>query len=104
MASRPEHGNVIYLGLVDRAAIGLLDRLIQRFLMVWAGTVLLGFVIAYTSARRTLSRVEEITETASRIGTDNDLRKAVAGRPSFRRRFRACPEPSIRCSIGFKHR
>jgi hypothetical protein len=31
---------------------------------------LLGFVISYWSARRTLHRVERITETVARIGTE----------------------------------
>ena len=37
--------------------------------MVWGGMFLLGFVISYWSARRTLLRVERITETVARIGT-----------------------------------
>ena len=37
--------------------------------MVWSGMFLLGFVISYWSARRTLIRVERITETVARIGT-----------------------------------
>jgi signal transduction histidine kinase len=36
--------------------------------MVWGGMFLLGFVISYWSARRTLLRVEGITETVARIG------------------------------------
>jgi HAMP domain-containing protein len=32
---------------------------------------LLGFVISYWSARRTLLRVEHITETVARIGTED---------------------------------
>jgi signal transduction histidine kinase len=71
VASSHEHGSGIYLGLIDHAAIHLLDRLIQRFVLVWVGMVLLGFVIAYASASRTLSRVERISETVARIGTDD---------------------------------
>jgi signal transduction histidine kinase len=37
--------------------------------MVWGGMFLLGFIISYWSARRTLHRVERITETVARIGT-----------------------------------
>jgi signal transduction histidine kinase len=37
--------------------------------MVWSGMFLLGFVISYWSARRTLLRVERITEAVARIGT-----------------------------------
>jgi len=71
VASSREHGSGIYLGLIDHAANNLLDRLILRFALVWVGMVLLGFVIAYASASRTLSRVERITETVARIGTDD---------------------------------
>jgi signal transduction histidine kinase len=39
--------------------------------MVWGGMFLLGFVISYWSARRTLLRVERITETVARIGTED---------------------------------
>ena len=50
-----EHGGRIYLGLSDTAAMHLLDRLTEQFVMVWAGTVLLGFIISYASARGTLA-------------------------------------------------
>jgi signal transduction histidine kinase len=36
---------------------------------LWGGTVLLGFLISYASAYRTLLRVERITETVGRIGS-----------------------------------
>ena len=39
--------------------------------MVWVGMLLLGFVISYWSARRTLHLVERITETVARIGTED---------------------------------
>jgi signal transduction histidine kinase len=71
VASGREHGTVIYLGLIDHAAINLLNSLTRRFVMVWVGMVVLGFVIAYASASRTLNRVERITETVARIGTDD---------------------------------
>jgi signal transduction histidine kinase len=76
VASGREHGGIIYLGLVDHAAIELLDRLTNRFLMVWIAMVALGFVIAYMSAHRMLSRIERISETVARIGTD-DLGKRL---------------------------
>jgi len=64
-----QEGKTIYVGLSDRGANHLLRRLADRFLMVWGGMFLLGFVISYWSARRTLLRVERITETVARIGT-----------------------------------
>ncbi len=72
VASGKERGTLVYLGLIDRSAISLLDKLVHRFLEVWAGMVLLGFVISYASAHRTLSRIERIAETVARIGS-NDL-------------------------------
>lgn len=71
VARNREHGGTIYLGLSDNAAIHLLNRLTERFVMVWAGTVLLGFIISYASARGTLLRVEDISDTVARIGSDD---------------------------------
>jgi signal transduction histidine kinase len=64
-------GKVIYLGLSDRGDSHLLYNLTRRFLLLWGGTVLMGFFISYMSARRTLLRVEHITETVARIGSED---------------------------------
>jgi signal transduction histidine kinase len=64
-------GRTIYLGLSDRGAKYLLQRLARRLLVVWGGMFLLGFAISYWSARRTLLRVERITEAVARIGTED---------------------------------
>lgn len=64
-----EGGSTIYLGLSERGARHVLINLTRRFLWVWTGTVLFGFLISYLSARRTLLRVERITETVARIGS-----------------------------------
>src|ERR1700719_3884686 len=66
-----QNGRVVYLGLSDHGAKHLLHTLARRFLMLWGGMFLLGFVISYCSARRTLHRVERITETVARIGTQD---------------------------------
>jgi signal transduction histidine kinase len=66
-----ESGRAIYLGLSSRGAMRLLQSLTRRFLAVWAGTVLMGFLISYLSARRTLRRVERIAETVARIGSED---------------------------------
>ena len=71
-----QNGRTVYLGLSDRGAKRLLHALGRRFLMVWGGMFLLGFVISYWSARRTLLRVERITETVARIGTE-DLKERL---------------------------
>lgn len=66
-----ENGSTVYLGLSDRGAKRLLSRLIRNLLVVWSGMLVLGFLISYLSAKRTLSRVERITETAARIGSED---------------------------------
>jgi signal transduction histidine kinase len=71
VAKNRDHGGTIYLGLSDNAAIHLLNRLTAQFLMVWAGTVFLGFIISYASARGTLLRVEHISETVAHMGSDD---------------------------------
>jgi len=63
-------GSPIYLGLSERGARHILHTLMKRFLWVWTGTVFLGFLISYLSTRRTLRRVERITETVARIGSE----------------------------------
>jgi signal transduction histidine kinase len=71
-----QNGRTVYLGLSDRGARHLLHTLGRRFLIVWGGMFLLGFVVSYWSARRTLLRVERITETVARIGTE-DLKERL---------------------------
>jgi signal transduction histidine kinase len=64
-------GSKVYLGISDRGAKHTLEQLTRRFVVVWAGVALFGFLISYVSARRTLSRVERITETASHISSED---------------------------------
>ena len=66
----PSGSKALYLGLADHDAMHLLHQLTSRFLMVWGGMVVLGFLISYMSARRTLMRVEQITETVAEIGSE----------------------------------
>ncbi len=49
----------------------MLARLTGGFLLVWCGMVVLGFVISFGGAYRTLMRVERITETVDRIGSED---------------------------------
>jgi signal transduction histidine kinase len=67
---KAQNGRTVYLGLSDHGARHVLHTLGRRLLMVWGGMFLLGFIISYWSARRTLHRVERITETVARIGTE----------------------------------
>lgn len=69
MVTRHENGKDIYLGLSDRGTNHLLHAFTRRFVLLWGGTVLIGFLISYLSAYRTLRRVERITETVGRIGS-----------------------------------
>lgn len=67
VVARHENGRTIYLGLSTRGAMRLLHTMTRRFLLLWSGTVLMGFLISYASAHRTLLRVERITQTVDRI-------------------------------------
>lgn len=66
-----QNGRNVYLGLSDRGIRHTLQKLVRRLLMVWGGMFLLGFAISYWSARRTLARIERITETVARIGAED---------------------------------
>ena len=61
----------VYLGLSDRGSRERLHQLTRRFVLIWAVVAAFGFLISYWSARRMLSRVEEITETVAGIGTED---------------------------------
>ena len=63
-------GSKVYLGLSDQGSRHILHQLTVRFVAVWACVALFGFLISYLSTRRTLLRVERISETVSRIGSE----------------------------------
>lgn len=71
VARRLSPEGLIYLGFSDYSAVQLLGRLTRGFFIVWIGTVVLGFMISYVSTRKTLMRVENITQTVSKIGSDD---------------------------------
>jgi signal transduction histidine kinase len=71
VVTRHENGRTIYLGLSSRGARHLLRTLTRRFLVLWGSTVLMGFLISYMSAHRTLLRVQRITDTVARIGSED---------------------------------
>ena len=71
VVSRRENGRTIYLGLSSRGARYLLRTLTRRFLVLYGTTVLMGFLISYMSAHRTLLRVQRITDTVARIGSQD---------------------------------
>jgi len=72
LVKRQDSRRTLYLGLSVSGDMHLLHTLTRRFLLLWGGTVVLGFLISYLSAHRTLRRVERITETVERIG-EKDL-------------------------------
>jgi len=67
VVTRQENGRTIYLGLSTLGVTHLLHTLSVRFLLLWGGTVLIGFLISFASAYRTLRRVQRITETVGRL-------------------------------------
>jgi signal transduction histidine kinase len=69
-------GSRLYLGFADTAAAAMMHRLTARFLLIWCATALLGFAISAVGAFRTLQRVESISATVDRIGTE-DLGKRL---------------------------
>ena len=61
----------LYLGFADLAGAEMLDRLTERCFLVWAITVVLGFLITWVAASRTLARVERISDTVANMGSDD---------------------------------
>ena len=68
---RRDKGGVLYLGYADVGGAQMLDRLTERCLLIWGATVALGFLITWLAAYRTLIRVEHISDTVSRIGSED---------------------------------
>jgi signal transduction histidine kinase len=71
VVTRHENERTMYLGLSSRGARHLLRTLTFRFLVLWGSTVLMGFLITYISVHRTLHRVQRITDTVARIGSED---------------------------------
>ncbi len=68
--SRGDAGG-LYLGFADVRGASMVDRLTERCLLVWGITVALGFLITWLAAYRTLSRVDRISDTVSRMDSDD---------------------------------
>jgi signal transduction histidine kinase len=66
-----DNGGHLYLGFADVAGSRMLDRLTERCLLVWAVTVALGFLITWLAAFRTLARVDRISDSVARMGSDD---------------------------------
>jgi signal transduction histidine kinase len=63
--------NGIYLGFLDEGSRHMLRHLIRRFITIWLGMVVLGFLISFLAISRTLQRVERITATVAQIGSED---------------------------------
>ncbi|MGB7135178.1 MAG: ATP-binding protein [Acidobacteriaceae bacterium] len=70
VAMKPGGGR-IYLGLLDRAAGELLQRLLLWFALGWIFMVAFGFLVTLLGQRRMLRRVDAITGTAASIRSDD---------------------------------
>lgn len=73
-------GGRLYLGFADIAAARFLRQLLQRFALIWLGMAALGFFISSFGAYRTLLRVEHITDTVARIGSEDLASRLPDGR------------------------
>lgn len=69
-------GSRVYLGLSERDERRVLGKLRVRFFALWLALVALGWASVYTTSRRTLKHVRDMTEAASRIG-QQDLKTRV---------------------------
>jgi signal transduction histidine kinase len=69
--ARQENGQRIYLGLSSRGGAQLLRTLTLRFIVLWTSTVIMGFLISYLSAHRTLHRVQGITDAVAGIDSED---------------------------------
>ncbi len=76
VADKTEAGDTIYLGLSEHNNRLLLRRMRVYFFSSGATIVLLGFILVFVTSRRTLARVEAVTDIAARIG-QNDLKSRV---------------------------
>lgn len=70
-------GGELYLGFADLSGAAMLNRLLLRCFLAWAITVALGFFITWMVAFRTLARVDRISDTVARMGSE-DLSSRLA--------------------------
>jgi signal transduction histidine kinase len=71
-----------YLGYCDVSGTRTMQHLTGRFLLVWCGTVALGFLISLGGAYRTLLRVERISNAVDNIDS-NELKGRVPEGPYY---------------------
>jgi len=71
-----------YLGYCDVSGTRTMQQLTARFLLVWCGTVALGFLISLVGAYRTLLRVERISNAVDNIDS-NELKGRIPEGPYY---------------------
>jgi signal transduction histidine kinase len=69
LVAQTQNGHTVYLGVSTRGDALQLHTMMVRILLLWGGTAILGFLISFLNAYRTLLRVEQISETVDRIST-----------------------------------
>ena len=71
-----------YLGYCDVSGTRTMQQLTARFLLIWCGTVALGFLISLVGAYRTLLRVERISNAVDNIDS-NELKGRIPEGPYY---------------------
>ncbi len=71
-----------YLGYCDVSGTRTMQQLTAHFLLVWCGTVALGFLISLVGAYRTLLRVERISNAVDNIDS-NELKGRIPEGPHY---------------------
>jgi len=92
--SRGGSSGGLYLGFADVSGSQMLDRLTERCVLVWAITVALGFFITWLAAFRTLARVDRISDSVARMGSDDLSSRLTEGQH---------PDEITRLSRTFNH-
>jgi signal transduction histidine kinase len=64
-------GDVVYFGFSECISSNVLGALRALLAASWTAMLAIGFCISFLSARRTLGRVQNVTETARAIGQNN---------------------------------
>jgi signal transduction histidine kinase len=78
----PEPDCGFYLGYCDVSGTRTMQQLTARFLLIWCGTVALGFLISLVGAYRTLLRVERISNAVDNIDS-NELKGRIPEGPYY---------------------
>lgn len=75
-------GETALLGFIDQTSLAALAEVRWIFFWLWVGMLAFGFAVSWFGTRNILRRVEEVTATANRIGSEN-LHHRVAIRSRY---------------------